>query len=207
MNRPTLSTKPLCDVCADTGWYGDNGPGIKGNSEYQPCDHCIKGAEAAAKTVANGERLRAALDQERKARLAAEKKLHALRDRSMWICEKCEKPRNGDPCVHCELDRERKRRLAAEAKLGRAQVWAVRVFGPLYDPNWCDIEGERDENGEDLFDILYDVRPPLAVVKGVEKRWSRTFGHYLDVYLDKAVEPNRLGEKLTVVVLREGGKS
>lgn len=27
-----------CEVCYDTGWYGDNGPGIKGNREYQRCE-------------------------------------------------------------------------------------------------------------------------------------------------------------------------
>jgi len=27
-----------CEVCHDTGWYGDNGPGIKGNREYQRCE-------------------------------------------------------------------------------------------------------------------------------------------------------------------------
>ena len=28
----------LCEWCHDTGWYGDNGPGIEGNTEYLPCD-------------------------------------------------------------------------------------------------------------------------------------------------------------------------
>ena len=27
-----------CETCQDTGWYGDNGPGIKGNNEYQRCE-------------------------------------------------------------------------------------------------------------------------------------------------------------------------
>lgn len=27
-----------CELCRDTGWYGDNGPGIRGNTEYVPCD-------------------------------------------------------------------------------------------------------------------------------------------------------------------------
>lgn len=32
-------TKPYkCETCKDTGWYGDNGPGIKGNREYVPCE-------------------------------------------------------------------------------------------------------------------------------------------------------------------------
>lgn len=29
-----------CETCHDTGLYGDNGPGIKGNREIQECDHC-----------------------------------------------------------------------------------------------------------------------------------------------------------------------
>ena len=29
-----------CEVCHDTGWYGDNGPGLRGNQESQPCDQC-----------------------------------------------------------------------------------------------------------------------------------------------------------------------
>ena len=28
----------MCDVCMDTGYYGDNGPGRKGNREFSPCD-------------------------------------------------------------------------------------------------------------------------------------------------------------------------
>ena len=27
-----------CEQCQDTGWYGDNGPGIKGNREYIRCE-------------------------------------------------------------------------------------------------------------------------------------------------------------------------
>lgn len=34
-----------CKSCNDTGWYGDNGPGIKGNSEYMPCDQCDRGKD------------------------------------------------------------------------------------------------------------------------------------------------------------------
>jgi len=30
-----------CEDCNGTGWCGDNGPGIKGNNEYGPCD-CIQ---------------------------------------------------------------------------------------------------------------------------------------------------------------------
>jgi len=29
-----------CEYCNDTGYYGDNGPGIVGNGEYHPCDEC-----------------------------------------------------------------------------------------------------------------------------------------------------------------------
>jgi hypothetical protein len=32
--------KEPCPACNDTGWYGDNGPGITGNREYMPCDQC-----------------------------------------------------------------------------------------------------------------------------------------------------------------------
>jgi hypothetical protein len=27
-----------CDECRDTGYFGDNGPGIRGNNEYTECD-------------------------------------------------------------------------------------------------------------------------------------------------------------------------
>jgi hypothetical protein len=26
-----------CEFCNGSGWYGDNGPGIRGNREYVPC--------------------------------------------------------------------------------------------------------------------------------------------------------------------------
>lgn len=29
-----------CETCNDTGYYGDMGPGIKGNYEYHRCDIC-----------------------------------------------------------------------------------------------------------------------------------------------------------------------
>jgi hypothetical protein len=32
-----------CEHCHDTGWYGDNGPGIRGNNEYMACDMCWRG--------------------------------------------------------------------------------------------------------------------------------------------------------------------
>jgi protein gp37 len=36
--RLQLLSRPWCDDCHGTGWYGDNGPGIKGNREYVHCD-------------------------------------------------------------------------------------------------------------------------------------------------------------------------
>lgn len=27
-----------CEMCLGTGYYGDNGPGKKGNNEWQPCE-------------------------------------------------------------------------------------------------------------------------------------------------------------------------
>lgn len=38
-------SKYKCDACADTGWYGDNGPGLEGNSEHVPCDQCDRGKD------------------------------------------------------------------------------------------------------------------------------------------------------------------
>ena len=32
-----------CEMCKDTGYYGDNGPGISRNNEYHECDYCEKG--------------------------------------------------------------------------------------------------------------------------------------------------------------------
>ena len=37
---PTGDFKFACETCRDTGYYGDNGPGIKGNGEYHRCDQC-----------------------------------------------------------------------------------------------------------------------------------------------------------------------
>jgi hypothetical protein len=33
-----------CEYCEGTGFYGDNGPGIKGNQEYHVCDQCKSNA-------------------------------------------------------------------------------------------------------------------------------------------------------------------
>ena len=33
-------SKPQCEYCHDTGYYGDLGPGIRGNREWMPCDMC-----------------------------------------------------------------------------------------------------------------------------------------------------------------------
>lgn len=30
-----------CEDCKGTGWYGDNGPGIKGNEEYNKCECAV----------------------------------------------------------------------------------------------------------------------------------------------------------------------
>jgi uncharacterized protein with PIN domain len=39
----TMSQKTYkCETCHDTGWYGDLGPGKKGNYEYVPCDQCVQ---------------------------------------------------------------------------------------------------------------------------------------------------------------------
>ena len=38
----------MCEQCKDTGWYGDNGPGIKGNREYIPCECRSKPAKRPA---------------------------------------------------------------------------------------------------------------------------------------------------------------
>lgn len=32
----------VCELCADSGFYGDNGPGMHGNSEWQFCE-CVHG--------------------------------------------------------------------------------------------------------------------------------------------------------------------
>lgn len=36
----TMSEDPndFCEECHDTGYVGDNGPGIRGNREYAPCE-------------------------------------------------------------------------------------------------------------------------------------------------------------------------
>ena len=36
-------SEKVCEMCKDTGYYGDNGPGISRNNEYHECDHCEKG--------------------------------------------------------------------------------------------------------------------------------------------------------------------
>ena len=33
-----IETKAQCPQCRDTGWYGDCGPGMAGNNEYQRCE-------------------------------------------------------------------------------------------------------------------------------------------------------------------------
>ncbi len=36
-----------CEMCANTGSYGNNGPGIEGNEEYQDCDYCEFGCHVS----------------------------------------------------------------------------------------------------------------------------------------------------------------
>lgn len=38
VGKPWIPPKKDCDLCRGTGFYGDNGPGRKGNSEFVPCD-------------------------------------------------------------------------------------------------------------------------------------------------------------------------
>ena len=33
-------SKSRCEYCHGIGRYGDNGPGLRGNAEYRPCDMC-----------------------------------------------------------------------------------------------------------------------------------------------------------------------
>jgi len=40
---PWMQPKPDCELCKGSGFYGDNGPGRKGNSEYIQCD-CTQSA-------------------------------------------------------------------------------------------------------------------------------------------------------------------
>ena len=44
-----------CEACNDTGWYGDNGPGISGNREYHECDCCTPVERARRKSAVGGE--------------------------------------------------------------------------------------------------------------------------------------------------------
>ena len=40
-NQGSMRRNPVtaaCDDCHDTGWYGDNGPGVIGNEEFQRCE-------------------------------------------------------------------------------------------------------------------------------------------------------------------------
>lgn len=38
--------KPKCENCFDTGYYGDNGPMIRGNREFLPCE-CKRAGKVA----------------------------------------------------------------------------------------------------------------------------------------------------------------
>ena len=40
-NQGSMRRNPVtaaCDDCHDTGWYGDNGPGVIGNEEFHRCE-------------------------------------------------------------------------------------------------------------------------------------------------------------------------
>jgi len=39
-----------CEICKDTGWYGDNGPGRRGNKEYIACECKAEGKEPIENT-------------------------------------------------------------------------------------------------------------------------------------------------------------
>lgn len=41
-----------CPECEGTGFYGDNGPGIKGNREYVECDSCADAARVESEVAA-----------------------------------------------------------------------------------------------------------------------------------------------------------
>ncbi len=43
-----------CELCNGTGWYGDNGPGIRGNREYVPCEHCNPKADGDYAVLGDG---------------------------------------------------------------------------------------------------------------------------------------------------------
>jgi len=34
------TSKPKCEFCADTGYYGNNGAGCAGNAKIKECDSC-----------------------------------------------------------------------------------------------------------------------------------------------------------------------
>ena len=38
IKQEKMDKKEVCEDCQGTGWYGDQGPGIKGNREYVPCE-------------------------------------------------------------------------------------------------------------------------------------------------------------------------
>jgi len=55
-----LLKNEVCEYCNNTGYYGDNGPGVRGNTEYMRCDMCSSHqynteppAQNFAKTLSN----------------------------------------------------------------------------------------------------------------------------------------------------------
>ncbi len=43
-----------CELCKGSGWYGDNGPGIRGNREYVPCEYCNPKADGDYAVLGDG---------------------------------------------------------------------------------------------------------------------------------------------------------
>lgn len=58
-----------CEVCKDTGYYGDNGAGIRGNREYQPCDMPIHKGNLMIQEQQDLERARKYVDAEIRKRI------------------------------------------------------------------------------------------------------------------------------------------
>jgi len=48
-----------CELCEDTGWYGGNGPGRRGNAEYIPCEICNPKADGDYVVLGEVEALKA----------------------------------------------------------------------------------------------------------------------------------------------------
>jgi hypothetical protein len=44
-------TKDKCDLCNGSGYYGDTGPGKKGNAEWQPCECSYRSDEKIIRSL------------------------------------------------------------------------------------------------------------------------------------------------------------